>query len=97
MKIQSTLKIMLFSQYFIWGCWLVTFASYAMGTLKFIGSEVGFIFSSLGLAAVVMPPVVGIIADKWISANRIYIFAILFPQPRCMACPPLRIPVPCSG
>lgn len=77
MKIQSTLKIMLFSQYFIWGCWLVTFASYAMGTLKFTGSEVGFIFSSLGLAAVVMPPVVGIIADKWISANRIYIFCHL--------------------
>ncbi|AFJ46859.1 nucleoside permease [Shimwellia blattae] len=74
MKIQSTLKIMLFSQYFIWGCWLVTFASYAMRTLSFTGSEVGVIFSSLGLAAVVMPPVVGIIADKWISANKIYIF-----------------------
>lgn len=77
MDIRSRLKIMLFLQYFIWGCWLVTFASYAMNTLKFSGTEVGFLFSTKGIAAVIMPSLVGIIADKWIRANRLYMFCHL--------------------
>jgi len=63
---------MLFLQYFIWGCWLVTFASYAMNILHFSGAEVGMLFGSLGIAAIFMPPLAGVIADKWVPANRLY-------------------------
>lgn len=72
MNIKTRLSTMLFLQYFIWGCWLVTFASYAMNTLKFSGAEVGMLFGSLGIAAIFMPPVAGVIADKWVPANRLY-------------------------
>jgi len=72
MKIKTTLSTMLFLQYFIWGCWLVTFASYAMNILHFSGAEVGMLFGTLGIAAIFMPPLAGVIADKWIPANRLY-------------------------
>lgn len=63
---------MVFLQFFIWGCWLVTLGSYMINTLHFTGVQVGIVYSSKGLAAVLMPSLVGIIADHWIKANRLY-------------------------
>lgn len=70
--IKPRLKIMLFLQYFIWGAWLVTLGSYMINTLGFHGADVGMVYSTKGLAAVLMPGLVGIIADKWLPANRVY-------------------------
>lgn len=72
MDIKLRLKVMSFFQYFIWGSWLVTLGSYMIRTLHFTGAEVGIVYSTKGLAAVLMPSLVGIIADKWIPANRLY-------------------------
>ncbi len=55
MNIKSRLKIMLFLQYFVWGSWLVTLGSYMMKTLSFSGAEVGMVYSSKGIAAILMP------------------------------------------
>lgn len=65
MNITTRLKMMSFMQYFIWGSWLVTLGAYMINTLGFSGSDVGMVYSSKGLAAIVMPSLVGIIADKW--------------------------------
>lgn len=72
MRIQNRLKIMSFLQYFIWGCWLVTLGSYMMNTLGFTGAQVGIVYSCKGLAALIMPSLIGVIADKWVPANRLY-------------------------
>lgn len=72
MNIKNRLKIMMFFQYFIWGSWLVTFGAYMSNTLHFSGAEVGIVFSSKGLAALIMPAVLGIIADKFIPAKYLY-------------------------
>jgi len=72
MGIKLNLKVMVFLQFFIWGAWLVTFGSYMINTLGFTGSDVGIVYSSKGLAAVIMPSLVGIIADRWVKANRLY-------------------------
>ncbi|MCX8600953.1 MULTISPECIES: nucleoside permease [unclassified Gilliamella] len=72
MNIKDRLKIMLFFQYFIWGSWLVTFGSYLFKTLHFSGTEVGMIFSTKGLAALIMPCIIGIIADKFVQAKYLY-------------------------
>jgi len=72
MGIKLNLKVMVFLQFFIWGAWLVTFGSYMINTLGFTGSEVGIVYSSKGLAAVIMPSLIGIIADRWVKANRLY-------------------------
>ncbi|WP_370967482.1 nucleoside permease [Enterobacter wuhouensis] len=77
MNITTRLKMMSFMQYFIWGSWLVTLGSYMINTLHFTGSDVGMVYSSKGLAAIIMPSLVGIIADKWLRADRAYIICHL--------------------
>lgn len=72
MSIKSRLKIMIFLQFFIWGCWLVTLGSYMINTLHFSGSQVGTVYGASGLASLFMPSLIGIIADRWVKANRLY-------------------------
>ncbi|MEE9659053.1 nucleoside permease [Enterobacter cloacae complex sp. CARB60] len=77
MNITTRLKMMSFMQYFIWGSWLVTLGAYMINTLHFTDSDVGMVYSSKGLAAIVMPSLVGIIADKWLRADRAYMICHL--------------------
>ncbi|MBC6308652.1 MFS transporter [Listeria sp. FSL L7-1582] len=72
MGIKTRLRFMSFLQYFIWGSWLITLGSYMINTLGFSGVEVGIVYSSKGIAAVIMPTLMGIVADKWIKANYLY-------------------------
>lgn len=77
MNIKSRLKVMLFLQYFIWGCWLISLGTYLGKTLGFSGSEIGFVFSSKGMAAIFAPLLIGIIADKFIPAKYMYMLCHL--------------------
>lgn len=72
MGIEARLKFLSFLQYFIWGSWLITLGSYMIKTLSFSGTQVGNIYSTQGVAACIMPLLLGIIADKYITANRLY-------------------------
>jgi MFS transporter, NHS family, xanthosine permease len=61
-----------FLQFFLWGSWLTSIGVYLGGTLHFEGSEIGAIFQTLGIAAVVMPAIIGILADRFIQAQKLY-------------------------
>jgi MFS transporter, NHS family, xanthosine permease len=63
---------MSFLQFFVWGAWLITVGNYWFGTKQWSGEQFGAIFSTLGLSSIVMPAVTGIIADKWINAEKLY-------------------------
>ena len=69
MNLKLQLKILSFLQFCLWGSWLTTLGSYMFVTLKFDGAAIGAVYSSLGIAAVLMPTLLGIVADKWISAK----------------------------
>ncbi|HBL76081.1 MAG: nucleoside permease [Bacteroidetes bacterium GWF2_42_66] len=71
MGIKYRLITMNFLQFFIWGAWLISIGGYLGGTLHFSGVEIGAVFSTLGIASMFMPAVMGIIADKWINAERL--------------------------
>ncbi len=60
-----------FLQFFIWGSWLISIGGYLGGTLHFTGAQIGAVFSTLGIASLFMPALLGIIADKWINAERV--------------------------
>jgi len=67
-----------FLQFFIWGSWLLTIGAYWFQTKQWSGTEFGAVFSTMGLASLFMPAIAGIIADRWINAERLYgIFHIL--------------------
>jgi len=61
-----------FMQFFIWGSWLISLGGYMINTLNFTGGEVGMIYATMGIASLFMPALMGIIADKWINAERLY-------------------------
>ncbi|MCX7953756.1 MAG: nucleoside permease [Bacteroidales bacterium] len=66
------LILMNFIQFFIWGCWLLTIGAYWFQTKKWSPSDFGLIFSTMGIASLFMPTIAGIIADKWLNAERLY-------------------------
>lgn len=72
MNLKLQLKILSFLQFCLWGSWLTTLGSYMFVTLKFDGASIGAVYSSLGIAAVFMPTLLGIVADKWLSAKWVY-------------------------
>ena len=72
MNMKHRLQVMMFFQYFIWGSWLTTFGIYLINTLHFSGSEVGLVYSTKGFAALVMPFIIGIIADKFIPPKYLF-------------------------
>jgi NHS family xanthosine MFS transporter len=63
---------MSFLQFFVWGAWLITIGTYCFNAKGWTGAEFGAIFSTMGIASIFMPTLAGIIADKWINAERLY-------------------------
>ncbi len=63
---------MSFLQFFVWGAWLITVGNYWFGTKQWSGAEFGAIFSTLGISSIIMPALTGIVADRWINAERLY-------------------------
>ena len=71
MGIRFRLTLMNFLQFFIWGSWLISLGSYLGNTLHFTGGQVGSIFATMGIASLFMPGLLGIVADRWINAERL--------------------------
>lgn len=76
MNIKFRLTLMSFFQFFVWGAWLITIATYffsnPIGQVEGAGKIFGAIFSTLALSSLFMPAITGIIADKWMNAERLY-------------------------
>lgn len=72
MNVKFRLTIMSFMQFFVWAAWLITIANYWFGTKQWDGADFGIIFSTMGIASLFMPTITGILADKWINAERLY-------------------------
>lgn len=71
MPIKLRLTVMNFLEFFIWGSWLISLGGYLIIALKFTGSEVGSIYATMGIASLFMPSLMGIVADRWINAERV--------------------------
>lgn len=71
MNIKFRLIVMNFLEFFIWGAWLISIGVYLGGTLHFTGVQIGSVFLTLGIASCIMPAVMGIIADKWLNAEKV--------------------------
>lgn len=61
-----------FLQFFVWGAWLLSIGTYCMNSKGWTGAQFGAIFSTMGLASIFMPTLIGIIADRWINAEKLY-------------------------
>lgn len=64
------LSLMMFLQFFVWGTWYATLATYLF-KIEFDGGAIGDIFSTISLGAIIAPLFVGIIADRFFEGQRV--------------------------
>ena len=72
MDIKNKLKVTVFLQFFVWGAWLTTIANFWFNTKHWDGTQFGLVFSTMGIASIFMPTIMGIIADRWVNAEKLY-------------------------
>jgi NHS family xanthosine MFS transporter len=71
MNIKSRLIVMNFLEFFVWGSWLISLGAYMFNVLHFEGWQVGSIYGTMGIAAIITPALFGIVADRWVNAERV--------------------------
>jgi NHS family xanthosine MFS transporter len=70
-NIKFRLIVMNFLEFFVWGSWLISLGAYMSNVLHFSGVRVGSIYGTMGLASMVTPALFGIVADRWLNAERV--------------------------
>src|ERR1700733_14837853 len=60
-----------FLEFFVWGAWLISLGGYMFNVLHFKGWQVGSIYGTMGIASVFTPALFGIVADRWLNAERV--------------------------
>ncbi|MEO6188763.1 MAG: nucleoside permease [Ginsengibacter sp.] len=65
------LIIMNFLEFFIWGSWLISLGGYMFSELQATGTHIGLTYGTMGIASLFMPALMGIVADRWINAERV--------------------------
>ena len=68
--VRLQLSIMMFLQFFVWGAWYVTAPNY-LGTIGFTGGDFGWTYSVGPIAGMITPFFVGMVADRFFSAQRV--------------------------
>ena len=71
MSIKIRLTFMNFLEFFVWGSWLISMSQYMFNVLNFNGPQVTSIYGTMGIASLFMPALLGIVADRWINAEKL--------------------------
>jgi nucleoside transporter len=70
-SIQYQLSFMMFLEFFIWGGWFVTMGTFLGNNLGASGAETGMAYSTQSWGAIIAPFIIGLIADRYINAEKI--------------------------
>jgi nucleoside transporter len=70
-KTGTQLSIMMFFEYFVWGAWYVTMGTYMSENLHSSGVQIGAAYSALAIATMISPFLVGMVADRYFSAQKL--------------------------
>lgn len=76
MSMKLRLIIMNFLQFAVWGTYLTSMGRY-LGNIG-LGSDIGWFYSMQGIVSLFMPAAIGIVADRWIPAQKLLGFCHLF-------------------
>ena len=68
MSIKVRLIIMNFLQFAVWGAYLTSMGSYLVSVG--LGANIGMFYAMQGVVSMFMPALIGIVADRWIPAQR---------------------------
>ena len=70
-KIKIQLSFMMFLEFFIWGGWFVTMGTFLSQSFKASGSQLAQAYEAQSIGAIIAPFVIGLIADRYFSAQKI--------------------------
>src|SRR5215472_16503744 len=62
---------MMFLEFFIWGGWFVTLGSFLASNLHASGAQTALAYSTQSWGAIIAPFIVGLIADRYVNAERL--------------------------
>jgi len=65
------LSVMMFLEFFVWGGWFVTMGSYLATSLGATGAQSAAAYSTQSWGAIVAPFIVGLIADRYVNAEKL--------------------------
>jgi NHS family xanthosine MFS transporter len=71
MNIRFRLILMNFLEFFVWGAWLISLGDYLSHVLHFTPTELAAVFGTMGIASIFTPALFGIVADRWLNAERV--------------------------
>jgi nucleoside transporter len=71
LQMKVRLSTMMFLEYFIWGAWYVTLATWLTGSLHFNGQQIGLAAGATAVGAMIAPFFVGLIADKLFATQKV--------------------------
>jgi|TARA_B110000003_G_scaffold276022_1_gene320516 nucleoside transporter len=70
-KIKLQLSSMMFLEFFIWGGWFVTMGTFLSQSFKASGSQLATAYETQSIGAIIAPFIIGLIADRYFSAQKI--------------------------
>lgn len=73
-NIKTRLVILSFLQFAIWGAYLTSMGRYLGSPEVGMGSYIGWFYSVQGIVSIFMPALMGIVADRWVPAQRVLAF-----------------------
>jgi nucleoside transporter len=65
------LSTMMFLEFFIWGAWFVTLGTFLGKNLNASGTQISLAYLTQSIGAIVAPFIIGLIADRFFSAQKI--------------------------
>ena len=68
MSLKVRLALMNFLEFAVWGAYLTSMGRY-LGNIG-MSTDIGWFYSMQGIVSIFMPALMGIIADRWIQAQR---------------------------
>jgi len=69
--IRTRLSVMMFLQFMLWGSWYVPIGGYMNSVLKFSGPQIGWIYATTAIGAILSPMFVGFVADRLFATERV--------------------------
>ena len=75
MKLKFRLSALNFLEFAVWGAYLTSMGTYLAG--KGMAANIGWFYSVQGMVSLFMPALMGIVADRWVQAQKLLSFSHL--------------------